>query len=60
MMGLFIWLCFWNVFPFISPTIMGPKIVVVPSEEVVALGVKVWANYLVGHIIDAKKTYVVI
>lgn len=39
---------------------MDSKVVVVFPEEIIAHGVKVWENTLVGQIIDAKMPIVVI
>lgn len=45
---------------FTPPTIVVSKFVVVPLEEIVAQGVKVWENSLVGKTIDGRMPYVAI
>ncbi|KAA0049771.1 DUF4283 domain-containing protein [Cucumis melo var. makuwa] len=42
------------------PKAIGDKIVVIPLEEVIDQGIRVWENSLVGQLIDAKLPYAVI
>uniref|UniRef100_A0A1S4E4L1 DUF4283 domain-containing protein n=1 Tax=Cucumis melo TaxID=3656 RepID=A0A1S4E4L1_CUCME len=46
--------------PYTPPKAIGDKIVVVPPEEVIVQGIRVWENSLVGKLIDANLPYVVI
>ncbi|KAL0556476.1 hypothetical protein IC582_004990 [Cucumis melo] len=42
------------------PKVIGDKIVVIPTEEVIDQGIRVWENSLVGQLINAKLPYSVI
>ncbi|TYK26656.1 DUF4283 domain-containing protein [Cucumis melo var. makuwa] len=46
--------------PYTLPKAIGDKIVVIPTEEVIDQGIRVWENSLVGQLIDAKLPYSVI
>ena len=46
--------------PYTPPKAIGDKVVVVPPEEVIAQGIQVWGNSLVGQLIDAKVPYSII
>lgn len=45
---------------FTLPMVEGNKVVVVPSEEVLEVRIRMWERSLVGQFVDAKSPYLVI